>query len=100
MLGLQDVVGRSGKQHDLYGRVASATAEQQLPSVVIAHNDSRGVQSDLRTGDLSWHQFLSDNSGSGNEWQPYVAASDATCCILFSSGTTGDLLPSLHDAVY
>lgn len=86
----QDVVERGGKQHNLHERVASATAEQQLPSVVLPHSAAQGVLSDLRANDCTWHQFLTDESWRGGSWQPYVAASDTTICILFSSGTTGD----------
>ena len=52
-----------------------------MPSAIV-------IQVQLRTGDISYADFL---SGADSEGQvtPHVANAHDTCNILFSSGTTG-----------
>jgi len=85
----QDYIPRAGKQLPLYAKVVSANAPKAIVLTaflppVDGGEGGRAIQ--LRDGDLTWEQFLSDkdkfNSLSCN---PHDYTN-----ILFSSGTTGE----------
>jgi acetyl-CoA synthetase len=84
----QDVIQRSGKQLPLYAKVVGAQAPM---AIVLAHSSSNPANPSnpalqLRSGDLTWTQFLSPNS----TFEPRPTHAAAPINILFSSGTTGD----------
>ena len=77
----QDYIRRAGKQLPLYARVVDAKAPK---AIVLSRGDEPPIE--LRNGDLSWEEFLSNSDRF-----------DAVGCdphdhtnILFSSGTTGE----------
>ncbi|MDP6450671.1 MAG: AMP-binding protein, partial [Lentisphaeria bacterium] len=77
----QDVITRAGKSLPLYQRVVESNAP---PAIVIATGATLTV--DLRDGDCSWGDFLSDNDC----FDAVASTPEANVNILFSSGTTGD----------
>lgn len=81
---------RGGKQHPLYARVAAAGA---TPAVVVPADAEGGLCVGLRSSDCSWEVFLAAGRQRGGcSAAPHVADPGDTCCVLFSSGTTGSLL--------
>lgn len=76
-----DHVMRGAKQLPMYAKVCEAEAPR---AIVIPCGDSLSV--DLREGDLSWGDFLSENMS----FEAVVSDPEAIMNILFSSGTTGD----------
>ena len=77
----QDYIQRAGRQLPLYVKVVDANAPK---AIVLSRGDENPIE--LRNGDLSWEEFLSDSDRF-----------DAVGCdphdhtnILFSSGTTGE----------
>jgi acetyl-CoA synthetase len=76
----QDCIYRGGKQLPLYTKVIEAKAPQ---AIVLFKNDS---SVGLRSGDLTWDDFLSDNG----TFDAVPTNPAAYTNILFSSGTTGD----------
>ena len=88
--GQQDVVLRGGKQHPLYARVAAAGS---MPAVVVPADAEAGLCVGLRPSDCSWEAFLAAGRQRGGPGAAaHVADPGDTCCVLFSSGTTGALL--------
>ncbi|MBN4051528.1 AMP-binding protein [bacterium AH-315-M05] len=77
----QDVIMRSGKEIPLYEKLLTIHPPK---TVVLPAVDKIRVK--LRDGDLSWDDFLSDNT----QFDSVSCASRDICNILFSSGTTGD----------
>ncbi|MBD1863203.1 AMP-binding protein [Trichocoleus sp. FACHB-46] len=75
----QALILRAGKQLPLYTKVIEA----QSPKAIVLAASSN---TQLRSGDLSWQDFLSDRQ----QFQPIPAVSSAHTNILFSSGTTGE----------
>lgn len=75
-----DTYQRGGKPMAIYPRVVEADAPR---SIVISRNPAALT---LRTGDLSWEDFLGDEEMSA----PFAAQPDTAINVLFSSGTTGD----------
>ncbi|MEX0675802.1 MAG: AMP-binding protein [Pirellulales bacterium] len=75
----QDVALRGGKPLALFAKIVEAGAPR---AVVIKTDES----TQLRTGDVTWDDFLSDNE----QFEPYIADPDEPTNILFSSGTTGE----------
>lgn len=88
----QDYIHRTGKQLPLYDKVIAAAAPVAI--VLTPQIQDRGDQAlaapyssiNLRSGDLTWHQFLSDN----DQFEAVAAVPSAHTNILFSSGTTGE----------
>nr|WP_290225717.1 AMP-binding protein [Trichocoleus desertorum] len=78
----QGSILRAGKQLPLYPKVIEAQTPQAIVFVAsnLAAPDTR-----LRSGDLTWQDFLGDQE----QFQPVVMAPSAHTNILFSSGTTG-----------
>ena len=77
----QDYIRRAGRQLPLYARVVDANAPK---AIVLSRGEEPPIE--LRNGDLTWEEFLSDSDQF-----------DAAGCdphdhtnILFSSGTTGE----------
>ncbi|HEY9861848.1 MAG TPA: AMP-binding protein [Candidatus Obscuribacterales bacterium] len=75
----QDLILRAGKQLPLYTKVIEAQAPQ---AIVLATSPN----TQLRSRDLTWTDFLSDRQ----EFQAVAVAPSAYTNILFSSGTTGE----------
>ncbi|MBI3839444.1 MAG: AMP-binding protein [Planctomycetia bacterium] len=75
----QDAILRGGKQLPLYAKVVEAAAPP-APVIATAGNIK------LRSGDLAWEAFLSDDA----HFDPYLADPHEHTNILFSSGTTGE----------
>ena len=77
----QDYIRRAGKQLPLYAKVVDANA----PKAIILY---RGGESpiELRSGDLTWEEFLSD----GDRFDSISCDPHDHTNILFSSGTTGE----------
>jgi acetyl-CoA synthetase len=75
----QDVALRGGRRLALYAKIIEAGA----PRAVVVKTDE---STQLRSGDGTWDDFLSDNE----QFEPYLADPDEPTNILFSSGTTGD----------
>jgi acetyl-CoA synthetase len=74
-----DRFNRGGKQIPLYDKVVEAAA----PRAVVIRSDT---DADLRDGDLSWDELLSDSAECASVISdPYDVTN-----VLFSSGTTGD----------
>ncbi|KAL3159387.1 hypothetical protein ABBQ38_009818 [Trebouxia sp. C0009 RCD-2024] len=82
---VQDVILRGGKAHPLYERVVKA---QGPTAIVLPSAPGDHLQVQLRPGDMSYAQFLSQAEGHTLGGAHVADASD-TCNILFSSGTTG-----------
>lgn len=79
----QDVILRGDKRLPLYERVVKADAP---PAIVLPAGSELTVG--LREGDRPWGDFVA--AGDGRDHDLFVAASDATTNVLFSSGTTGE----------
>lgn len=77
---IQDEILRNGKSHPLYEKIVS---QRTLPAVVLRAAGGRGLP--LRSGDLEWSNFLSDDTRL--KCVPRRPHDETT--ILFSSGTTG-----------
>ena len=88
----QDVILRGGKALPLYTRVVEAGAPHAI--VLPAAEDGR-LQVQLRPGDVSWRDCLGAVPPPQTV-QAHVAAADDPAIVLFSSGTTGTLLPQLR----
>ncbi|MBW4562864.1 MAG: AMP-binding protein [Mojavia pulchra JT2-VF2] len=73
----QDYIWRSGKQLPLYSKVVDANA----PRAIVL-----GPSLELRSSDLTWKEFLSNNE----QFDAFFAHPAAYTNILFSSGTTGE----------
>ncbi len=73
---------RAGKRLPLFDQVAEAG---DTPAIVIGWDDEPSI-ADFRLNDQTWQEFLDDS----DEFEPYIADSDQTINILFSSGTTGE----------
>jgi acetyl-CoA synthetase len=86
----QDYIPRAGKTLPLYAKVVAANAPKAvvLPSSVSisALNKLADCSTQLRDGDLTWEQFLSDRDEFGSVFRhPHDYTN-----VLFSSGTTGE----------
>ena len=77
----QDYIRRAGRQLPLYARVVDANASQ---AIVLSRGDEPAVE--LRNGDLTWEDFLSDN----DQFESVGCDPHDHTNILFSSGTTGE----------
>lgn len=77
----QDFICRSGKQLPLYSKVVEAKAPK---AIVLSQHLASRVK--LRSGDLTWSNFLSPNDIFDAVSMPPTAHIN----ILFSSGTTGE----------
>ncbi|KAG0500630.1 hypothetical protein HPP92_000702 [Vanilla planifolia] len=84
----QDFILRGGRQFPLYSRVIEGSNCKAI--VVPALGNDVGLK--LRSGDLSWDNFLERAAGLPRpcEYSPVYQAADAMTNILFSSGTTGE----------
>ena len=80
----QDYIVRAQKQLPLYTKVVSANAPRAIVLTGESRQPSRAIQ--LRDGDLSWEEFLSEN----NRFDAVSCQPDNHTNILFSSGTTGE----------
>ena len=78
----QDYIPRAGKQLPLYTKVVSANA----PKAIVLPMDTAAIPIQLRDGDLTWKQFLSNR----DEFNPVSCHPHDSMNILFSSGTTGE----------
>ncbi len=85
---------RGGKAHALFSRVAEAGAPA---AIVMPADAARGLQVQLRQRDVAWGAFLQHDAAAAAITQPHVAAASDTCCVLFSSGTTGKPIPCSQD---
>lgn len=74
---------RSGKQLELYSRVAAAS---DLPAIVIPTDIEGQIKMPLRHQDCQWEKFLS----ADDSFEPVIADPEDPINILFSSGTTGE----------
>ncbi|MEQ9322636.1 MAG: AMP-binding protein [Polyangiaceae bacterium] len=79
----QDLILRREKRLPLYTRVTEADAPR---AIVLSAGEQLAVE--LRDGDLRWGDFVA--AGDGRDHDLFVAESDATTNVLFSSGTTGE----------
>lgn len=77
----QDFALRLGKRLPLYEKVRAANAPQ-----TIVLPGGLAVESELRAGDLAWHDFLSERM----DFQAVPLDPSDVSTVLFSSGTTGD----------
>ncbi|MBD2445565.1 AMP-binding protein [Nostoc sp. FACHB-152] len=73
----QNYILRGGKQLPLYHKVVNADA----PVAIVL-----GSSVELRSGDLTWKEFLSSNE----QFDAFPTSAGAYTNILFSSGTTGE----------
>lgn len=80
----QDYIQRAGKQISLYEKVIAANAPQAI--VLSGLPDDTDLAMPLRSGDMTWEQFLSPNQ----QFDVVPCEPSAYTNILFSSGTTGD----------
>ena len=80
----QDFIIRGEKRLPLYERVTEAKA----PRAIVLAAGSGGLALELRDGDLPWADFVA--AGDGRDHDVFIADSDATTNVLFSSGTTGE----------
>ncbi|KAJ0986811.1 hypothetical protein J5N97_005167 [Dioscorea zingiberensis] len=83
----QDFIVRGDKKHPLYSRVIDANAPRAIviPTTVSTYN------SELRSGDISWLDFLGRvKCSEPNEYAAVEQPVGAFTNILFSSGTTGE----------
>ena len=78
----QDYIPRAGKQLPLYTKVVSANA----PKAIVLSMNAVTASIQLREGDLTWKQFLSDN----DQFNSAPCHPHDNTNILFSSGTTGE----------
>lgn len=77
----QDWIHRCGKQLPLYAKVVEAEA----PMAIVLSQHLAPVM-ELRSGDVAWKEFLSENTA----FDAVPVLPSAHTNILFSSGTTGD----------
>ncbi len=77
----QDYIPRAGKTLPLYDKVISANA----PKAIVLPMNAATVEIQLRNGDLTWEQFLSDR----DEFNSVSRHPHDHMNVLFSSGTTG-----------
>lgn len=75
---------RGGKSLPLYTRVTAAKAPL---AIVLPASSSAGLQVPLRSGDVTWQDFLTW-APLGGAFDPHVADAQEVTNILFSSGTT------------
>ena len=80
----QDVIRRGGRDLPLYERVKGAQAPT---TIVLPAGDA--VCMELRGGDITWADFLSEG-GTEDHFEPCIVPADTATNILFSSGTTGE----------
>ncbi|CAN5431817.1 AMP-binding protein [soil metagenome] len=80
----QDHIVRGGKQLPLYEKVMQANAP--LTIVLPAEDKEAELSTPIRSNDLSWQKFLSDNE----HFEAVACNPGDAINILFSSGTTGD----------
>ena len=77
----QDYIRRAGRQLPLYARVVDANAPK---AIVLSRGEEPPIE--LRNGDLTWEEFLSDSDQfDAADCDPHDHTN-----ILFSSGTTGE----------
>ena len=77
----QDYIRRAGRQLPLYARVVDANAPK---AIVLSRGEEPSIE--LRNGDLTWEEFLSDSDQfDAIDCDPHDHTN-----ILFSSGTTGE----------
>ena len=77
----QDYIRRAGRQLPLYARVVDANAPK---AIVLSRGEEPQIE--LRNGDLTWEEFLSDSDQfDAIDCDPHDHTN-----ILFSSGTTGE----------
>ncbi|KAL8141863.1 hypothetical protein V2J09_014895 [Rumex salicifolius] len=82
----QDAIVRGGKSIPLYRRVIDANS----PLAIVLPAKGSQISTNLRNGDLSWHDFLQRAKDSkSNEYVAVDQPVEAFSNILFSSGTTG-----------
>lgn len=77
---IQDEIVRNGKSHPLYEKIASC---EKMQAILLRATQSREIP--LRSGDVEWKCFLSDDTTLA--YEPRCPEDETT--ILFSSGTTG-----------
>ena len=77
----QDYIRRAGKQLPLYAKVVDANAPK---AIMLYRGDESPIE--LRSGDLTWDEFLSDS----DRFDSIACDPHAHTNILFSSGTTGE----------
>lgn len=77
----QDVILRDAKIIPLYEKVIAANAP-----IAIVLPDNNEIKCSLREKDITWDNFLCND----DKFITHQCTSDASCNILFSSGTTGD----------
>ena len=75
----QDFIHRKGTIHDLYHKICTVNP----PKMVVVQTEFPSVT--LRSQDVFWDDFLSDN----NQFISVKQSPQATTTVLFSSGTTG-----------
>ncbi len=78
---IQDEIIRQGKAHPLYEKIDS---HQNLRAILLRAGASNTIP--LRSGDIHWSDFLSDNK----TLTPVPRSSEDETTVLFSSGTTGN----------
>lgn len=78
-----DKYKRNGKNIDLYKKVK----ELNIGFAIVINSESKNKnnKNDLRSGDIYWSDFLSDN----NSFKSVICNAQSHTNILFSSGTTG-----------
>ncbi|XP_057517395.1 probable acyl-activating enzyme 17, peroxisomal [Amaranthus tricolor] len=81
----QDFILRGGKSIPLYRRVIDA----QSPMAIVITTRGSQFSTDLRSGDISWHDFR-ERVNKGGEYRAVDRPVEAFSNILFSSGTTGE----------
>ncbi|MBL4883404.1 MAG: AMP-binding protein [Planctomycetaceae bacterium] len=78
---IQDVVVRGGKRLPLYEKI---TSQENMQAIVLGADGTPSIN--LRSGDLTWEQFLSADT----TLHCVARNPDDETTILFSSGTTGN----------
>ncbi|GAB4821930.1 hypothetical protein N2152v2_008976 [Parachlorella kessleri] len=84
----QDVIARGGKSLPLYARVVEAQAPM---AIVLPASPDNPLQVSLRPDDIPWREFLA-RVEPPTSLRPHVADAYELTNILFSSGTTGDVV--------